>query len=321
MLASPARENPSMSARSPRPFPWRRALLGALLSLGGGLLIVAHLLHLDDRLALYWQEQRSSEAERQGGIWLPDYRLALETELAGLEEDETSGLTWNPLTGTLFTVTGRNPQLVEFTTGGVILRRIRLDGFSDPEAVEALGDGRLAIVDERRHRLAVFHLEPGVERLDLAELPSYDLGFAEAGNKGFEGLAWNPRSQRLLLAKERDPLGLFSLPFPGEDGAAGTLEPLPGAHLLVRDLSSVTIDPRSGHTLLLSDESRLLVELDLQGRPRSFLSLFGGLHGLVRGIKQAEGVAMDAAGNIYVVGEPNRFYVFSRQPQTGRAAP
>ncbi len=297
----------------PARHPWRRLLIALPVLLLAGLLLTVHLLHWDDQLRLYWQELSSSEAERQGGIWLPDYRLVLETELPGLEEDETSGLTWNPLTGTLFTVTGRNPQLVELSPGGVILRRIRLDGFSDPEAVEALGDGRLAIVDERRRLLAVFHLEPDSEHLDLAEMASYDLGFAEAGNKGFEGLAWNPQTRRLLLAKERDPQGLFSLPFPGEDGAAGTLEAVPSGHLLVRDLSSVAIDPRSGHTLLLSDESRLLVELDLQGQPRSFLALFGGLNGLTRGIAQAEGVAMDGEGNIYVVGEPNRFYVFSRR--------
>ena len=70
---------------------------------------------------------------------------------------------------------------------------------------------------------------------------------------------------------------------------------------------SLAID--QGHVEAL----RLLVELDLQGKPRSFIALFGGLNGLVQGIEQAEGVAMDGEGNIYVVGEPNRFYVFSRK--------
>jgi len=289
-----------------------------LLFLLVAVLIAGRLLHWDDQLRLYWNERSVSPEQRAAGIWLPDYELALETTLAGLEEDETSGLSWSPLTGTLFTVTGQNPQLVEFTPAGVVLRRIHLSGFADPEAVEVLDDGRLAIVDERRRLVAVFRLEPGVESVELDDLAHYDLGFPDAGNKGFEGLAWDPHGQRLLLAKERDPLGLFALPFPGEDGAVGALEALPNQPLLVRDLSSLAIDPRSGHMLMLSDESRLLVELDLQGEPRSFISLFGGLNGLVQGIDQAEGVAMDGEGNIYVVGEPNRFFVFSRRSVVAR---
>lgn len=291
-----------------------RLLLYILLALSIVLaIVVGALLRWDQQLKLYWQEGTVDAQQRAASIWLPDYELVLETRLAGLEEDETSGLTWNPATGTLFTVTGQNPQLVEFTSGGVVLRRVQLVGFSDPEAVEALDDGQLGIVDERRRLVAVFRLPPDVERLDLGQLATYDLGFEDAGNKGFEGLAWNPRTRRMLLSKERDPHGLFELPFPGEDGAAGVLEALPQRPLLVRDISSVTIDPRTGHTLMLSDESRLLVELDLLGRPRSFISLLGGLNGLVEGIDQAEGVAMDGEGNIYVVGEPNRFYVFSRK--------
>lgn len=297
-----------------RPASRLRLVLSAFLFLVIAVVLLAGaLLHWDDQLRLYWREQGVDAGQRAASIWLPDYELALETTLAGLEEDETSGLTWNPVSGTLYTVTGKNPQLVEFTPGGVVLRRIRLTGFSDPEAVEALDDGRLAIVDERRRLVAVFRLEPGVEHLDLDDLVSYDLGFADAGNKGFEGLAWNPRTQRLLLAKERDPQGLFELPLPGEEGAVGALEALPSQPLLVRDLSSVAIDPRTGHTLMLSDESRLLVELDLMGRPRSFIALFGGLNGLADGIDQAEGVAMDERGDIYVIAEPNLLYVFSRK--------
>ncbi len=301
---------PAKSSRRSR----LRLFLYLLLGLTVAAVVIAGvLLHWNDQLELYWQEQFVDAEQRAASVWLPDYELVLETTLTGLEEDETSGLSWSPATGTLFTVTGQNPQLVEFTAGGVVLRRVRLTGFSDPEAVEALSDGRLAIVDERRRLVAVFQLQPDVEELDLGDLAHYDLGFDDAGNKGFEGLAWNPHTQRMLLAKERDPQGLFELPFPGEDGAAGALEALPSQPLLVRDISSVAIDPRTGHTLMLSDESRLLVELDLRGRPRSFISLLGGLNGLVEGIEQAEGVAMDERGNIYVVGEPNRFYVFSRK--------
>jgi len=301
---------PAIAARTSR---WRLIVNAVLLLVLAGVLVAGHLLHWDDQLRLYWREQSVDAEQRAASIWLPDYELALETTLAGLEEDETSGLTWSPLSGTLWTVTGQNPQLVEFTPTGLVLRRIRLNGFSDPEAVEALGDGRLAVVDERRRLVAVVSPEPGMESIDLDDLAVHDLGFAEAGNKGFEGLAWNPRTQRLLLAKERDPQGLFELPFPGEDGAVGVLEALPKQPLLVRDISSVAIDPQSGHTLMLSDESRLLVELDQQGEPLSFMALFGGLNGLIHGIDQAEGVAMDAQGNIYVVGEPNRFYVFKRK--------
>ncbi|MFB8830169.1 SdiA-regulated domain-containing protein [Azotobacter sp. CWF10] len=298
----------------PIPFaraPHRRLLLNlVLLLLGLAVLVVGREWRWLDLLRLSWKECRTAPAARAAGVWLPDYRLALEVELSGLEEDETSGLTWSPQTGTLFTVTGKHPQLVELSPEGAILRRIRLTGFSDPEGVEALGDGRLAIVDERRRLLALFRLPPGADSFDLKDAQRHDLGFADAGNKGFEGLGWDARTDRLLLALERPP-ALFGLAV-AEGGIVGDLQPLPDEGLPVRDLSSLTVDPRSGHFLLLSDESRLLVEFDREGRPFSFISLLGGFNGLARGIKQAEGVAMDAAGNLYLVGEPNRFYVFRR---------
>lgn len=302
-----------MTANLAKPSRLRRFLYVLLVLTVCGAVLAGWLLHWDDQFGLYWKERSVSAEQRAASIWLPGYELALETTLAGLEGDQTSGLSWNPETGTLFTVTGGDRQLVEFTPGGVVLRRIRLTGFSDPEAVEALGDGQMAIVDERRRLVAVFRLSPEAESLDLDQTLTYDLGFDDAGNKGFEGLAWNPRSRRLLLAKERDPQGLFELPLPVPDGAVGILEPLAQQPLLVRDISSVAIDPRTGHTLMLSDESRVLVEFDLQGQPRSFIRLLGGLNGLVDGIEQAEGVTIDEHGNIYVVGEPNRFYVFKRK--------
>jgi uncharacterized protein YjiK len=269
--------------------------------------------HWDDRAYFWFKEQRLSRADQQASIWLPGYRVVVQGRpLAGLEEDETSGLTYNAGTDTLFTVTGRHPQLVELSLGGDVLRRIALTGFANPEGVEVLAGGQLAIIDERQRTLTAFSLAADALSLDAQDYPSFDLGFADAGNKGFEGIAWDSRRQRVLLGKERGPLGLFSLALPGEDGVSSGLQAMPAGNLFVRDISSLTYDARTGHSLVLSDESRMLLELDGRGEPVSFISLSAGLHGLRSSIKQGEGVTMDAAGNIYIVSEPNLLYVFKK---------
>jgi uncharacterized protein YjiK len=296
---------------------WRVRLRWLMLLLF--LLVVALLVmnyrHWDNRLAFWFQEQQVAEAEQAQSIWLPGYRAVLQGKpVQGLENDELSGLTYSPESDTLFTVTGKFPQLIELTLDGQVLRRIDLHGFANPEGVEMLSGGRLAIIDERKRTLTTFKLGALTRSLEFADLASFDLGFADAGNKGFEGIAWDSRNERVLLGKERGPLGLFSLPFPGEDGATGALQPMSSGHLFLRDISSLSYDARTGHALVLSDESRLLLELDEKGEPVSFISLARGMNGLRGGIKQAEGVTMDAAGNIYIVSEPNLFYVLRKEP-------
>jgi uncharacterized protein YjiK len=290
-----------------------RWLILVLLLLVAGLLLM-RFGHWDERFAFWLEQQQVSAAEQQQNIWLPGYKAVLQGKpLQGLEDDEVSGLTYSAESNTLFTVTGKYPQLIELALDGQVMRRIDLHGFANPEGVEMLADGRLAIIDERKRTLTTFKLGAFTRSLEFADLASYDLGFADAGNKGFEGIAWDSRNERVLLGKERGPLGLFSLPFPGEDGAAGVLEPLGGGHLFLRDISSLSYDARTGHALVLSDESRLLLEVDEQGDPVSFISLARGMNGLRQGIGQAEGVTMDRAGNIYIVSEPNLFYVLHKE--------
>ncbi len=87
------------------------------------------------------------------------------------------------------------------------------------------------------------------------------------------------------------------------------------AGLFVRDLSSLQFDERSGHLLALSDESRLVLELNTEGKPISSLSLLAGRSGLSRSVPQGEGIAMDHQGALYLVSEPNLFYRFSKPAQ------
>ena len=297
----------------------RRAKLCLWLVVCAGLgLALLKYLHWDERLMFLWQERQTSMQQQADSIWLPGYRVVIQAKpLIGLQEAETSGLSWSPLSNTLFTVTGRIPKLVELSLTGDILREVELRGFSDPEGVEVLSDGRIAIIDERRGQLTAFYLPPDAQFIDGGTLESLNLSAVAASNKGFEGIAWDARNQRILLAKERSPFGLFSLPFPdqkdGDSSAPQALFELPSKQVFMRDLSSLAIDQRTGHLLVLSDESRMLLELDTQGNPVSFISLAVGFNGLTRSIKQAEGVAIDAQGTIYIVSEPNLFYVFKKQ--------
>ena len=79
------------------------------------------------------------------------------------------------------------------------------------------------------------------------------------------------------------------------------------------DVAGLSVDPRSGQLLALSQESHLLLGLDPQLRAQSFLALLPGLNGLTRRVPQAEGLALDNAGNLYVVSERNLFFAFQRE--------
>ena len=288
----------------------RYSLLGAALILGGGAL---RYLHLDDRAQLWLSERNLSKGEQADSIWLPGYRAVLQGKpLAGLENDEASDLAYNPVTRTLFTVTGKTPMLVEISREGDVLRRIPLNGFANLEGVAVLENGNVAVTDERRRTLSIFTLDPLTRELDVNDADEFDLGFADSGNKGFEGIAWDPAQGRLLLGKEREPTAMFSLASDGSRSLAGELQPLPSYGLGMRNLSALSVDPRTGHVLALSAQSNLLLELDEAGEPVSFISLLGGFNGLESRIPRAEGVAMDESGDIYMVSEPNLFYVFRR---------
>jgi uncharacterized protein YjiK len=251
-------------------------------------------------------------------IALDKYQVAVQAKVIEGLDNDVSALTFDPIRKSLFTVTNQNAELIELSLDGKILRRIALIGFGDPEAVEFISENIYVITDERQQRLIKIHLEEDTRFLDAADAEQITLGVHMNGNKGFEGLAYDSIGKRLFVAKERDPMLIYEVHgFPHHNPEKSYAvhvinNPKRDAGLFVRDLSSLQYDERSGHLLALSDESRLIIELDIDGRPLSTLSLNKGRHGLEKNVPQAEGLAMDDDGNLYVVSEPNLFYVFKK---------
>ncbi|MCW2268721.1 SdiA-regulated [compost metagenome] len=262
-------------------------------------------------LKSWWQPAEQS-------MGLDQYRVVLQAKpIDGLDED-ISALTFDPDRNSLFTVTNKQPELIELSLDGRILRRVPLTGFGDPEAVEYVGPGSYVITDEREQRLIRVRVDDTTLFLDANDSEQLSLGIGLNGNKGFEGLAYDSKGKRLFVAKERDPMLIYEVHgFPHDNpeqpyAVHVVQDRKRDSRLFVRDLSSLQFDERSGHLLALSDESQLVLELDTTGKPLSSLSLRKGFQGLEKSVPQAEGIAMDDAGTIYLVSEPNLFYVFKK---------
>lgn len=274
---------------------------------------VAHIMHWDDRGLLWLRERLETQAEQKASIWLPDYRAVIDGKLLpGMEKDEASDLSYNPQTKTLFSVMGKNPFLVELTLQGDVLRKMPLVGWTNPEGVTVMENGLMAIVDEREHLMTIVKVDASTRELNIADFPKYDLGPSKNQNKAFEAITWDPRNQQLLLGEERPP-ALFTWKSDGSHILKGDKQKLANDELDIRNLSALAIDPRTGHTLVLSADSHLLLELDEKGEQVSFMTLLGGFNGLKNTIPRAEGVTMDDAGTLYMVSEPNLFYRFEKQ--------
>lgn len=274
---------------------------------------LAYAMHWDDRGLLWLRERFESPGERTASVWLPDYRVVIDAKLLpGMEKDEASDLSYNPQTKTLFSVMGKNPFLVELTLQGDVLRKMPLVGWSNPEGVTVMENGLMAIVDEREHLLSIVKVDAATRELKRDDFPKYDLGPSKDQNKAFEAITWDARNQQLLLGEERPP-ALFTWKSDGSQILKGDKRKLDSDELDIRNLSALAIDPRTGHTLVLSADSHLLLELDEKGEQVSFMTLLGGFNGLKKTIPRAEGVTMDDSGTLYMVSEPNLFYRFEKQ--------
>jgi uncharacterized protein YjiK len=187
--------------------------------------------------------------------------------------------------------------------------------------------GTLLVISENSRTLSELALETGRGKLRLGD-PIKRKTLDKIGDDkahGWEGIVLLPARltpdghTRLLAVHERKPRGIAVL-----DRATLAMEsfvPLPKdiAHE-ADDLSDLTVDPRSGHLFLLSDESAAVLETVFEGTAPSrgagasaavtwSLRLVGRTelpHNEKKHRLQPEGLAFDDAGDLWVVSEGDR---------------
>lgn len=293
----------------------------AALAIASLLVVVTYVRinHLD---VLWWQSWKlNSQSVSQQSLALGRYRADIQALPVEGVNDDLSGLTYNPETGTLFAVINGAPLLLELSVEGEVLRRIPVQGVRDMEGLTHVGGNQYVIAKERDQRLLLVTITDATRELDLSSVPSLVVALDEPGNKAFEGVSWDQANGRLLVVRERDPLRVLAVRG-FVDAVAGEALNLDiteiksegSSYLFMSDLSSVSVHPGSGHVLLLSDESHMVVEYDAAHTPLSLLGLWRGMSGLSKTVPQAEGMAVDDHDRIYIVSEPNLFYRFVPEP-------
>lgn len=263
----------------------------------------------------YFDAARTQGA--RAAVLTADLRADIEARaIRGLSRN-TSGLTYSAATGTLFAVVNAPPLVAEIGLDGDLLRTIPIAGLADPEGITHLAGEVFLISDEGDQSIHRVAIGPWTRRLAAGGPALLALGFGFQPNMGFEGASWDTAGARLFLAQEMLPnriLTVTGLAPAGEGGPLAVREwPLPWLHrLALVDISSLTLHEASGHLLVLSHQSGMVLEYDAEGRLAGSLPLRAGRHGLRQSVAQPEGIAIGPGGEVFVVSEPNLFHRFTR---------
>ncbi len=248
------------------------------------------------------------------------YQVVVEARVVDGIRDNLSGLTYSPYTGTLFAVINSPSAVVELSTHGRLLRQLPLRGVTDPEGIAHIDGDWFAIADERRNQVHWLQIEPHQQSVSVGAGPHVALGDVAIKNLALEGLGWDRQRQQLIAVTEKWPLRVLAIDAPLLQPRTGAVQPRVQAWgsqgtagLPTTDLASVEVEPRSGNLLLLGEESSVLYEYSRQGELLGLLPLWADAGGLRHTIPQPEGVAMDNAGVLYVVSEPNLFYRYEKR--------
>lgn len=250
-----------------------------------------------------------------------------------------SGVTYSPVTNSLFVVDNGVSHIYEFDLTGAYRRTISTTGFDDAEGIVWMGGNQFGFLEEKISHINILTISPTTTSISKSSLPAAniirpDLFPADPSrgalnptgdNVGMEGIAYDPLLDRFYLTKEKaddtpgdygvnvfavERSGLASVLFNPSTAHGGSTSPLTGVAV---DISDAHFDPVSRSLLVLSHESRRIVEVALNGEVRSWRDLPG---------TQIEGLTiLPDRKTLFVVGESREFFRYESSPQLSALIP
>ncbi|EFM2004282.1 YjiK family protein [Escherichia coli] len=242
---------------------------------------------------------------------LSAYSVVIQAKPVDGIKENLSGLTWSAKHGMLFAVINNPPEIVWITTEGKLTGKISLPDIKDPEAIAWAGEDTFWIGSEKENTAWLLSVDITNKSYKPITKITFD-DYNHPRNNGLEGLTWDNVERELFAAKEKTPLIISKAKNIREKLTINTLKL--SAVNFIKDISGLHYYTPSSSLLLLSDESKKVLELNTNNVEKitDRLFLYAGWSGLTEDIPQAEGITIDDYDNLYIVSEPNLFYRFEK---------
>ncbi len=217
-----------------------------------------------------------------------------------------SGIAFNPDTGTLFVIQDSPPLIREIDFEGRVLRDIELSGVDDMEGIAYMGEERFILAEESTSTLLFVSIGADTTAIDRKDSTSIKLDMPVGDNEGLEGVAYDDLNKFVYAVKEKNPKTIMRVHI----GTGEVVVPFDLDEIKIGDASGICIDPRSGNLLVLSQESRCVVECTPQGEQLAIVHLTKGRSNFKRDFDKPEGITIDPkSGKIFICGENDEFYI------------
>lgn len=228
-------------------------------------------------------------------------------EIEWITAGDLSGVTLNFNTGTLFFIENRHNTIWESDTNMNLIRTINGKDFGDSEDIVYLGNQEFGIINEEGY-LFLGNIPLGENDISINSKNFNKIKYMDhTGNKGPEGLAFDKSENIFFSVKEKNPMVFYYFQLTDLKTNKKTIDPIVPFDInkwddnLFTDLSGALYDDRSGRVLVLSDESKKIIDINYKSG-----EILGSLN--VDEMYQPEGLSFyNKNHDLLIVSEPNFF--------------